>query len=272
MAITIINDCKSENDAGRQESRLQSLFNSPTSFVGVSSDFSVNATLEAAGNLIDILDANEDREGILLVNVAPRGDIGNDGHNGTPFCYFRYKNTLIISTVKGNTLSLVRKLKLVTEVNLVSVEEVIDYAIENKLIQKEVGQYITTTQFRSYDFVPRLGRWIVDGHNVPARKMLIDEVDEVDNCIWLIDAFGNAKTTLLRHDIAFEPGKTLNTSVGQLTCYSRLKDIPKAKTGMYLGSSGIDERRFLEIATQKTAGSAAKSLGLRVGQTIRIES
>lgn len=271
MFISIINDCQSNNDKGRQETRLISLFGSPVSFVGVSSDFSVNATLEAAGNLIDMLDAAEDREGVVLVNVAPRGDVKQDGHNGTPFCYFNYKNTLVISTVKGHTLSLVKKLGLVDEIQLVDVEEVMDFAFENKLISAQIRDYAGITQFRSYDFVPRLAYWLKQGEKIPAQSSDLSIIPDVDPCIWLIDAFGNAKTTITNAEIDIEPGSQIATNMGEFKYYRRLKDLPTGETAFYTGSSGIDTRRFVEIAVQKTAGSAAKALGLKLGDEVVIE-
>ena len=58
--------------------------------------------------------------------------------------------------------------------------------------------------------------------------------------------------------------------MGSLTFYNRLKDVPEKATGLYIGSSGLDEARFLEIAAQNVPGSAAKKLGLKVGQKINI--
>lgn len=47
--------------------------NSPVSFVGVTND------IQAAGNIIDILDAIEKNSGIILVNVAPRNGKAKNG-------------------------------------------------------------------------------------------------------------------------------------------------------------------------------------------------
>jgi hypothetical protein len=66
MNITIINDCRDANAVGRQSTRASVLIGGPVSFVGVQND------IEAAGNLIDILDAYGGAPGAILVNVAPR--------------------------------------------------------------------------------------------------------------------------------------------------------------------------------------------------------
>ncbi|PIZ82395.1 MAG: hypothetical protein COY02_00205, partial [Parcubacteria group bacterium CG_4_10_14_0_2_um_filter_41_6] len=62
MFITIINDCKDQNAAGRQAARVACLFNIAPTFVGVQSD------IEASGNIIDVLDATEGKKGIILAN------------------------------------------------------------------------------------------------------------------------------------------------------------------------------------------------------------
>ena len=115
MHITIINDCKDANAAGRQMARAAGLIEAPVSFVGVSSD------LEAAGNLIDMLDAYGDSAGILLVNVAPRNGKAKKWQNGTPFGYFWYKKILVLSSIDGLTLSLVKKLQLVDSINVLDI-------------------------------------------------------------------------------------------------------------------------------------------------------
>jgi hypothetical protein len=105
MFTTIITDCKGENEAGRQITRYHALGLGPCTLIGVSSNFGVDATIEAAGNVIDALDASEGAKGTIVVNVAPRG-VKKDGVNGNYFCYFYYKNTLVISSTKGYCLSL----------------------------------------------------------------------------------------------------------------------------------------------------------------------
>lgn len=116
MFTTIITDCKADNEAGRQISRFNSLGLGPTNLIGVDSSLDKDATIEAGGNLIDVLDASEGKEGVVVVNAAPRGN-KKDGSNGTHFAYFYHKKTLVISTIKGNCLSLVKKLKISENVN-----------------------------------------------------------------------------------------------------------------------------------------------------------
>lgn len=271
MFITVINDCHSGNEVGRQGTRLASLLGSAITFVEVSSDFRTESTYEAAGNLVDVLDAAEDREGIVLLNVAPRGDVKKDGHNGTPFCYFRYQKVWVISTVKGYSLSLVKKLGLVDEISLMSVEEVTAWAVGRGLLAPRLEAYISSSQFRSFDFTPRVAHWLWEGKRVPGKKTGIDFVPDIPNCIWYVDAFGNGKTTWLASEVSVKPGERVRTNVGEFGFYRRLKDLPKGETGVYIGSSGIGDQRLLEIATQQVAGSAAKTLGIKLGDVVSIE-
>lgn len=268
MFVTVINDCQSFNEIGRQETRLSSLFNAPVTFMGVDSDFSVNATLEAAGNVVDVLDAAEGREGVVLVNVAPRGEQKKDGHNGTSFGYFYYQKTLVITTVRGHSLSLVKKLGLADTLNVVDIKAVAAYALSQNLITQRVHDYLQVTQFRSFDFTPRLATWLTQGVSVPSKPISFSDIENIPNCVWYVDAFGNCKTTLLNQN--FVPGSKLKTSVGELNFYAYLKDLPKGETAMYVGSSGIEDKRFMELATQMTSGSASKALGITVGTPIEI--
>jgi hypothetical protein len=274
MFITIINDCKSENDIGRQCTRYSCLFpGTIINFVGVNSNLGLNSTLEAAGNLVDILDASDGREGVVSLNVAPRGQVKKDGENGSLFSYFWYKKTLVITTVKGYNLSLVRKFKLIKEVNVLETNFVLDFAADRKLITKDMAEYIKNSQFRSFDYQPRIAKWLTDGINLPHSPVLLNKFADAPNAIWLVDSFGNAKTTLLKDNIPSLKHRSLkvNTNLGTFTYYERLKSVPDGDTAFYAGSSGIGNQRFLEIATQNRSGSAARSLNLKIGDTIEIK-
>jgi hypothetical protein len=270
MYITVINDCQSENEVARQETRLVSLFSNPVTFVGLNSNLDDIATFEAAGTLIDVLDAAEDREGIILLNSAPRGEQQKDGNNGTAFCYFHYKHTLVISTLRGLSLSLAKKFNVTQSLCVVDPKAVCRKAFEAGMISKELADYIPVSQFRSFDFTPRLAYWLHTGMELPFTRMDINEVDTMPDCVWYVDAFGNCKTSLLPSDVAAQPGSRVNTNLGEFMFYPRLIDIPKGETAIYIGSSGIEGVRMLELATQKQTGSAAKTLGIGVGHEIKV--
>lgn len=274
MFITLINDSKDDNAKARQETRWASLFpNTHVSFVGIDSNLKDTATIEASGNLIDILDAGEGRKGIIAVNVAPRGQVKIDGINGSLFCYFYYKNTLVVSTIKGYNLSLIKKFGITKSVNVLETQDVLNFAEKNKLITKKQNKHISNTQFRSFDFQPRVAKWITDGFSVPSHTLSINKIPDIPPSAWSIDSFGNIKSTLIKNSLPLR-GNPLKVSINgrQLHCkyYDHLKDIPDGETAIYTGSSGIGKTRFIEIATQNRKGSAAKHLNLKIGDKIQI--
>jgi S-adenosyl-l-methionine hydroxide adenosyltransferase len=268
MFVTIITDCKEENEKGRQLTRWASLGFNNINLVGVDSSLGINSTIEAAGNLIDILDASDGGEGVVFANVAPRGHIDEDGYNGTDFSYFYHKRTLVISTVRGYTLSLVKKFNLVDKVSVVKLAEVLEQAFTLNLIDRYGVEYIKNSQFRSFDYVPRIAKWIVDGHQFAVEELSLSTRSDIPNSVWCIDAFGNAKTTITSSETILNHGDMVKTNIGDLCFYNRLKDIPQGKPGIYIGSSGVGTTRFLEIAVQAKEGSAEKEFGLKTGDEI----
>ncbi len=258
MNITIINDCKDANAAGRQVARASALLNGYVSFVGVSSD------LEAAGNLIDTLDAYGDSPGAVLVNVAPRNGKAKKWKNGTPFGYFWYKKILIVSSIDGLTLSLVKKLNLADSINVLDIPKVIEQFIEENLVSSEVGGYIINTQFRSYDFVPRIAAYLLENRNVQSEKILIEDIVDAPKAVWWVDNFGNCKTTLFENEV--EQDDQVNTKFGKVDYFERLKDVPDKGIALITGSSGIGNKRFLEIVVQ--GESASKLLNVCSGDEI----
>lgn len=265
MYITIINDCASPNDLGRQSTRFSSLFasdNPALTFVGVTPSLgNKDATIEAAGELIDILDASEGSKGVISVNVAPRGD-KKEWKNGTPFCYFFYKDSLVVSTFEGYTLSLLKKLNITDSVYLTDLDEVVKKLGPTYFKDNEKVERILSTQFRSFDYSPFLAKWVWDDYDVPSEKVDIQGVAEIPKVIWYIDGFGNCKTTLLKEDLKINNGK-VSTIFGELNFYDRLKDLPMGEAGIFVGSSGIGNDRFIEIGIQR--GNASKEFNAFVG-------
>lgn len=261
MFVTIINDCHDGNANARQETLLASLFKydlDNISSVGIG----FGDTIEASGNLIDILGISESH-GIVLLNAAPRT---KNFPNGTPFGHFYYKNVHVVSTVDGYSLSLVKKLKLTDSIELFDVPTVIDWAVGEKKIDKELGERIKVSQFRSLDFSPRVAHWIWEGWNVPSTTYPIDKILDAPNTIWYIDIFGNCKTTLLPEDINFKPGNEVEIKGVHIKCYQYLKDVPSGELAIIQGSSGIGDKKFLEIVIN--GDNVAKVLGLKVGDEI----
>lgn len=262
MFISIITDCQDGNARVRQQTRYSVLFpNTAINFVGVSSD------IEAAGNLIDVLDAAGDTEGIVAVNVAPRHGAAKKWPNGTPFGYFWYKKILIVCTIDGEVLSLMKKFSLGDHVNVTDIRTVLPFGG----YAQEAVEFAAASQFRSFDYLPRLARIAWDKHDVPSEKLLFTDVPEVTNGVWWIDSFGNCKTTLIASDVEFEQGAertiTLHGVGISATCYRQLRDVPDGVTGLILGSSGYGQQRFLELVVQ--GASAAKRYGITPKDTFQ---
>jgi hypothetical protein len=243
MFTTIINDCRDDNARARQESRLASLLGTPLSFVGVQSD------LEAGLQLIDILDATEGRPGLILVNVAPRGGHTTKWENGTPFAYFRYQETLIVSSVDGYVLSGVKKFGLTTSVQLLDTHSAAATMAATGFVTAAAAARIPTTQFRSFDFTPRVGAFLFGGGDVPTEEYSLGQVPNLPAAVWHIDNFGNCKTTLTATDLA--DASELVTRFGTLPHIKKLRDLPDGHHALVSGSSGLGDTRFLELMAQR---------------------
>lgn len=260
MTITIINDCRDANAAGRQVARAASLFGAQVSFVGVGSD------LEAAGNLIDILDAIGDSEGVVLVNVAPRNGKAKKWQNGAPFGYFWYKRVLVVTSVDGFTLSLVKKLRLIDAAYVFDVDVTLDELITNGALSGELRNSIAHTQFRSYNFLPRVAAYLLKHKDITGMRLAIGDIPDAEAAVWWVDNFGNCKTTAFSNDAASREEICKQARFGTLTYVPQLKDVPDNVAALVQGSSGLGEQRFLEIVVQ--GGSAARRFGLSSGDTL----
>lgn len=171
----------------RQEARVASLIDGHISFAGVRND------LEAAGCLVDGLDAIGGKEGLILVNVAPRHGEAKKWANGSPFVHFYYQNIAVLASSGGFTLSLAKKLGCLGPIFQLN-------------ILKFIPKMARDSQFRSFDFLPYLSRDIIDDKVVSVVSDFIPdtEIPDPGKTIWYIDCFGNAKTTLLKEDVNFK--------------------------------------------------------------------
>lgn len=263
MFVTIINDCRDANEQGRQSTRASILFpQANVTFMGIN-NFN---EIEAAGNLVDILDATDGKEGIVLVNAAPRHGSGKNWPNGTPFGYFKHGETIVGATVAGLTLSMVKKMGIMDSFRVTDLPTVVDHFIGKGMFPKESRDRVVMTQFRSYEYLPFMAKWVHDGEDVPTEDYDLSEVPEPTKCVFWVDNFGNCKTTILPEEIGFEPGKKLQTKIGEMTCYNRLKDVPNGEPGLTIGSSGYKNQRFIEVTVQ--GQSAAKKFDLASGSVL----
>lgn len=267
MFVSIITDCCDDNALNRQAVRYMSYLDTPISKIGLTFYSSEgNGELEGAGNLIDTLDATNGKKGLVVLNTAHRDGKGKKWLNGTPFGYFHYKETLVISTIDGYCLSLAKKLKLTKKINLLDVATVIDKMIEQGNHPKEYRRLVVDSQFRSYEFVPRVAKWLMNGIVLPHEKYQIEKIEDAPQVIWWVDNFGNAITTVMPEDIGFKPRKKIQTKYGKLMCYDRLKDVPNGEAALIIGSWGIDNQRWVSLVIQ--GKSAAKEFGIKTGSPL----
>ncbi len=257
--ITYISDCRDENTRGRLQARLSTYFpGSNLIFVGVPTDY------EAAINLVDIIDAYDGAPGVVLVNVARRDGDAKKWPNGTPFGWFKIDKLNIFTTIDGFCLSLIQKLR---GKNITVDVYDIPTVVPHMNVDEETQERIIDTQFRSFDYLPRLAAGLVGGEDYP-RTTKWDEVPLMPEAFCWIDSFGNLKTNVLPEEINFKVGRDviIRTDKHQqfrFTCYNRLPDIPDNEIGFTIGSSGMGQKRFVEVMLQ--GGNAAKTLNLESG-------
>lgn len=260
MNITIINDCKDVNAAGRQVTRAAALCDAPVSYIAVHND------IEAAGNLIDTLDALDGHKGIVLVNVAPRNGAAKKWKNGTPFGYFWCNNTLVVATIDGYTLSLIKKFGLAKDITVLEVADTLDQMIVQKQFSPEKRDTVVNTQFRSLNFSPHVAAFLWAGYELAGEAWPITNVPDAPPTVWWIDNFGNCKTTLTTEDLNGQDH--LETIFGTLPYHPRLKDVPDGEMAVITGSSGFGEQRFLELVAQDVSGSFTKQHTVTTGMPI----
>lgn len=263
MYVTIINDCHDPLTMNRQVVRAATLF--PSTNIG-SVAVSNFADLEASGAIIETIDAAMDEPGIILVNVAPRHGKAKKWPNGTPFAHVKYQNTDIFATVDGYTLSLISKYSLADSAEVYDIPTVLNAMIKNGKLPEHMRQPITDTQFRSFEFLPRVAYWATHGIDIPHEVHKLSDFKAAPLAIYSIDNFGNCKTTAWAEEIGHQAGKKIKTNWGEITCYNRLKDVPDGELGITVGSSGYRDKRFIEIVVQ--GKSAAAKLGAKLGDPI----
>ena len=272
----VITDCSDENARLRQALAwpLFAKTDQPTVV-------SINNDLEGSGQLVDALVEARGSKVVVFCQSAPRDSSATDGNNGTKFGYFWLKQTLVIVSLDGYMLSQVIStglLKPETDVWQFSIPEVLAYIVGQKLLEQHEADVIVRTQFRSLKFAPRAAGWILQNIELPKTRFDLGRVLEISQRIWLVDNFGNCKTSLRLSNLPlFAEGRILEVSFGktvrhELTCYRDLRSVPQGQAALTVGSSGLEGDEFLELVVQGVhSGSAAQEFGLAVGSTINIK-
>lgn len=264
MFITVITDCHDSNALGRQSTRYASLFGLNPSFVSVSGSMDYSAELETAGDVIDCLDAGLGREGLIVFNVAPRGGHGALRENGSPFGYFKYGRTFVFGTIDGLVLPFLKNFGLLDEVFVSDLEQTMRLAVEEEIAGEGDLKKSLSTQFRSFDYLPFASCVLKKRGALPGKtEKVADLPKEFSGQIWKIDNFGNMKTSVLASDVK---GGVLKTKWGDFRIYERMKDAPLGEVCAVVGSSGLDDKRFVEII--RRGENCAEALSARVGEKI----
>lgn len=254
----IVTDCSCTNAAGRQSLRIQALFGITPQVIAARSD------LEAAGHLIDALDAVQcgSEHSLILGNVAPRNGYRDRWPNGTPFGYLHVGKALVVTTLAGHVLSLVKKLRLAETLYVMDIPTVMQWAVREGIVTQSEAEHITTTQFRSYEFLPRVANWIVGRRIVPSEKArIVDVVPDAPASVWYVDEpFGNVKTTLL-------PEERRKSRLAGLPFNAHLADVPPGGLSWVVGSSGFGRDRWLELVVN--GASAAEKQQLKSGSSLQ---
>ena len=281
--IISLTDCTDPNAVARQSARLAALFGRTPAVLPLCGTDPEGA---AALTLLDVLHSTELLGGageptVILVNIAPR-----DGHwpNGVPFCYFRVREHLVISTLNRRVLEPLHRYLGVEAVEVTDVREVLEAAAAGwaEFTPTQVDE-IARTQFRSLWYVPLLARWLVDARSVPSRtEALVSEETSgfagVGNETYaassarvaIVDNFGNCKLNLPAEELpGYSAAGTVTVfdrvshTAREVSCYPRLVDVPRNEPGIITGSSGYG---FAELVVR--GGSAAQLFGLNQGDAL----
>ena len=277
--IISLTDCTDPNAVARQSARLATLFGRVPAILPLSG---ADPEGTAALTLLDVLRSTELLGGageptLILVNIAPR-----DGHwpNGVPFCYFRVREHLVISTFTPRVLEPLRRHLGVDAVEVTDVREAVQAAAAGwaEFTPAQVDE-IARTQFRSLWYVPLLARWLVDGRPVPSRTTELSADaggggTKTSARVAVVDNFGNCKLDLPAEEL---PGYAAAGTVPvfdresgarrEVPCYPRLVDVPRGAPGIITGSSGYG---FAELVVR--GGSAAQLFGLTEGDPLLTRS
>lgn len=262
IPMTLITDCVDPNALARVNFRLSTLCPKfrLIQVVPVASD------LEAAGNLVDLLDAAEGRRGAILVNVAPRNGHAKKWSNGSPFGYFRVSRTVVVATIDGLTLSLAKKVGLVSNLKVLDTASAVEQLVAlQELAPDKIGRVIAT-QFRSFEFLPRVAKVLALGKELEGEVLPLSEIQDAPKAIFWQDNFGNLKTTVLPDELPSHNGHVQPWPNQSLPFFYGLRQVPDNQPAVIVGSSGFGQNRFLEVVVQ--GASAATWFNLKSGDPI----
>ncbi len=270
--ITLQTDCLDENAKARYAAAFTAWFGAPpASITGIEGP---EGLLEGSLNLVDVYAAGRtfgplrsNQVQILMGNIAPRDVTVGQHSNGTPFCFsWIGEDALLVSTYTPELFRLLRRVGLVTEVNVVDVHDVMKWAESLGLCTAEEVGRVTNTQFRSLEFAPFLA-WVLATKKFEVPVSYPVELDCLPHTGTVVkeDNFGNHTLDVLPGEVDLVEGHVLTLSGGMdVVCYNRLADVPRdGRVAVVIGSSGTPGERFLMVTMQ--GSSAAQRLEVGVG-------
>lgn len=272
FSIITISDCFDGNASMRVTTRLHSLFNRIQVKECPLKEKGEKTELEAAICVIDAIDAKGGGAsfGLILINAAWREREKTDDENGSRFGYLLIGNVLILSTVRGKVLSLVKRFFDIKTIRVFNTREVLAAIVAAGELEPEWADHISESQFRSFTFQPLVAALLCQGKSLPYHTEQLN-CPNLGPVILYVDAFGLCKTAITTADCSPFPkdGDDIGTRFGTLKYYRRLTDAPLGKPAIVSGSSGLGagiHHRFLEIVIRD--GNAAETLGLKVGDSV----
>lgn len=206
-----------------------------------------------------MIDSFLDGNHLVIVNVAPRQgnverkDFSSQGFssqgeqkNGASFWYFEYDWHTIFSTVDGYVLSLVKKLQILKHFFIWDIPTVLEEALVAEEVSEEEKEHIMNSQFRSFEFLPRMAIWMAEeSFEIPTKRYNIEEIPDIWNKIWHIDNFWNCKTTILASE--FKKEQITDPRFEDIKYKKHLNHVKKDEMAFTIWSSWFDLERFIEI-------------------------
>ena len=271
-SIGLFTDCHGRNEKARLSLKISSLFGSKPEITGLRGDArGRHKDVELAGQLADALCTLDGGAGIIFANTAPR-NTDDRKTNGAPFVYFWTGETLVVTTIGGYTLSLVRTLELTQEVSLLDLPTVVAYMRKEGVITRENADEIVGTQFRSLLFAPIVAQCLIERKPLPHQCMPINAFAEIQKpTVWMIDPFNNRKLTATWEETEWKQGDQIATNISKASIpfIRRLTDVPPNTIAFTVGSSGgKGTKHFIELVVNGGDPGAYLERTLDIGEEI----
>lgn len=257
--IIFFTDCKDSNALARVFAHITArIKNSQVQCYGIESW--QEAALNIA-NTVEVWIKAGSKGNVVVGNIAPRTD--KNWENGAPFCFAWVQGNLIVATPYCFAVLVKQRLLNATEIFQTDVKDVCI-----KFLSIKETKDISTTQFRSLWYVPRLIQWLLKYKTVPCKVLNSQYLPSLESLsIFYIDNFGNLKLTLSSGEFSLQKNGSEKIRIGGReyaapAFYNRLSDIPVGEIGFVVGS-GAD---WVELILN--GGTASLHFQAKIGEEI----